>query len=488
MSIPLSNLIDVKAQVVYAGTSSNSMYALLIAENSLIPNGAIATFKREQLSSIGELFNYNTVYDLAEVYFSSFVRSAKAPDVIYITNRNTEDNYSFLLGGDISKVKNSYLATLRGTLSLIVDGNQINGSIDLTGVTSKSAAASIIGKALGINCEYLSNTGSFILYSKLKGTSSCITQCSGTLADNLALGSTAKVSLNKGKETLTCVLDNAKKTNHAFCSVIFDQELSSNEKLEAAEWGNDQDNNVNVILTDSNEYVLTSGTGEALSDQVSSLNGVTLVYDDLLLCAFIACIAPSWDLSATNGRWDFAYRQSVKLTPKVFDEETANILYAKKYNFYGEWASGTEEFKYLQKGTMYGDYGYLDSWYCQIFMRRNLQYYLNNMFMKTPSIPYNEDGENSILAVLQDCTAQFKNFGAIRANVSIDQTLASELKTQGLTTTQISNLSTNGFLINVDMTSLSSADRKERKSPDVIYDYMDGGSLNTLKFYVTAVQ
>lgn len=488
MSIPLSDLINVQAQVVKSSNSVNSLYALLVVDDSIIPNGSIATYQKDQLSSIGSLFNYNGTYDIAKAYFSSFVGSAKAPDILYITNHNTKDDYSFLLGSDISKVKNTYLATLNGTLSLNVDGNQIDATINLAGITSKNAAALIIGAALGLTCEYIANTGGFILYSKQKGENSCITQCTGTLADSLGLGTGSLVSLNKGKQTIESVLDNARNINQAFCSVLFDKELSDDEKVNVAEWSNEQDNNVNVILTDSNQYVLTTGTGEAISDKIASYKNVTMVYDNLLLCAFIASIAPSWDLNAINGRYDFAYRRSTLVKPNVFDIETAKILYAKKYNFYGEWASGTFEFKYLQKGTMYGDFSYLDSFYCQIFMRRNIQYYLNNMFMKTPSIPYNDDGENSILAVLQTCTTQFMNFGSIRANVTIDSDLSSELKTSGLQEAQISDLSTNGYLISVDMDSLSSADRAERKSPQVLYFYMDGGSINTLSFYVTNVQ
>ncbi|MBV1833077.1 DUF3383 family protein [Novacetimonas pomaceti] len=482
MSIPLSYLAKVQPGTLAAGTGSNVLYSLMLSENALIPAGTVRAFT--SASAIGALLGQDsTEYQLAQVYFGGFTNSPLTPATLYVGRFVTAATAAYLEGAQLG-ITLSELQALSGSLTVSIDGEEKTAAtLSFATVTSFSDAATAIQTALAAGTvTYSSGTGGFTIASTTTGATSAVSFASGTLAAELGLTEEAG-AFQSPVVTATDVASQMNILRNAsslwasfFCA--FDPQA---QFLDFAAWAGGQTDNVCAILHDTAVTTAQITAGTSLAQQVTAkaYEGVACVYQDPMTCALIAAVPGSVDFTATNGRYNVAFRQSSLMSPVVTDEATAIALEGAGYNFYGQVAGDGVSYNGIYPGCVSGQYLWLDSYFNQMWMRRRFQIYLVNLLFNTPQIPYNTSGDALIESALQIPIAAALNFGAIRAGVilSTDQVQAI---TTALGNTAARTIQTSGYYLYVNASGASAAVRTARATPTITFYYTDGQSVQRL--------
>ena len=111
----------------------------------------------------------------------------------------------------------------------------------------------------------------------------------------------------------------------------------------------------------------------------------------------------------------------------VTNETIANNLTANGYNYVGSYATANDGFVFFYPGQISGDFDWIDSWVCQVWMNNALQLALMELLTSVGQVPYNADGYGLIEAAMFDPVQKALNFGAIRAGVTLSNAQAAEI-------------------------------------------------------------
>lgn len=492
MSIPLNTIIKINPGVLAVGNNPNDLYGLMLTRKSGLPAQQIAAF--QNADQVGSLFGYDSIeYQLATVYFAGFTDSDRVADQLYVAPYSSTDSSATLIGGSLAALQLDDLRVLQGDLEIRIDGvDQSLHNPDFSNVTSFSDAAELLGRLLNVPVVYSAGNKGFIVSSSTIGGNSSVEFATGSLADALMLSQAkgARKSPPVTDPCLTSLLNTLRKSDDTFCSVFLTWEASEDEKLELAQWANGMKDDVCVILSDSNDNAWLANTGASFAEKIASENyeGVICVYDHLELCAFIAGYPAAWDITKKDGRFTAAFRRSSLLQPNVTDEDKANGLKAKGYNFYGSWASASSSFAFLSDGRISGQYLWIDSWYCQVWMRRHLRAAMIKALLAKGQIPYNDEGKGILNTAVKPAIDDFVNFGALRKGITLSTDQTQVLKQKGLTQSQISNISSIGYYLRIDMENTSPQARAQRASPPIDFWYTDGQSVQQINMNSIEIQ
>lgn len=539
MSIPLNNIVNIKPGVLDVGNNGNNLFGLMLTKKVVLPAGQTSTFT--SVNQVAELFGYDSrEYDLASVYFAGFTNSDRVAAQLYIAPYYTEMPPCALFGGYLGNVDLDAVRNLSGDFVLEIETNSsvtdtyTASDVDLSGATSFSDAARRLNKEIvdekgniaPVSITYSSATKSMIITAK----NNVITKI--TASEDVATG--LKLTSKTGAELshvavntdVTELLNQLRQTNLSFCSVFLAWDLSDNkelqnltaeqlnskevqaiikrdreEKLAFAKWANSMKDDVCVILndanidgkaTDSSTITNSSVQEESLSfaEVVTNKNyeGVVCTYKNPELCAFIAGYPAAWDLTKTDGRFTAAFRRNSLLEANVQSENEALTLKEKGYNFYGAWASSTSNFTFMYEGRISGQYVWLDSWFCQVWIRRQFQYYFVMTLLARGQIPYNTDGKGILTTAIKPAIDQYLNFGAIRPGISLADEQVQQLKQAGLNQSQINNITTVGYYLSVDMGRVTAQTRVKRGSPPISFWYTDGQSVQQINMNSIEIQ
>lgn len=523
MSIPLNNIVKINPGVLDVGNNGNNLFGLMLTKKTGVPAGQTTAFT--SANQVGTIFGKDSdEYKLANVYFSGFTNSDRVAEQLYIAPYFSETTPSSLIGGSLQKVTLEQLRSFSDNISVQFNSELLTNikKIDLSDATSFSDAASILSSAIfgdqktpvSINdteseseddnknksdpvgsVTYSEATQSMIINSKMPGDHICV---SGTLADQLKL-TNGLLCTGSNASNLPTLLDELRQKNLSFCSVFLTWEGSEAEKIELAQWASSTKVDVCVILNDTDKRALDPSTinssdtideNKSFAEKVKNNNyeGVVCVYDNLELCAFIAGYPAAWDLTKTDGRFTAAFRRSSLLTANVYDEQDALTLKTKGYNFYGVWASSTSNFTFMYEGRISGQYIWLDSWFCQVWMRRQFQYYFIMTLLARGQIPYNTDGKGILTTAIKPAIDQYMSFGAIRPGVALADEQIQQLKQAGLNQSQINSITTVGYYLKVDMERVSPQTRVNRSSPPINFWYTDGQSVQQINMNSIEIQ
>ncbi|CAI3933387.1 DUF3383 family protein [Commensalibacter communis] len=495
MSVPLNEIVRINPGVLGVGNNGNDLYGLLITKNTDLPSSKIT--KNTDLPSskittinsadqVSALFGGDsTEYELSNVYFTGFERSDRSPDILYMAPYTSGNTSASLQGGNITSLTEADMRNLSGALTIDIDGKTHNiDGLNFNTVNSLSDVASVLGKALGVTVVYSSATQGLIIKSPTTGSTSSVGFATGLLATDLRLSTEqgAIQSPSTSGQTLTNLLNTLREQNNAFCSVFLTWTPTEEERLELAAWATSMKEDVCVFINDVDNAAITQSTGASFAEkmQARSYTGVVPVYNNLNLCALFASIPASWDFEKTNGRWTFAFRKSPLVTSNVTEVTQFRALVANGYNFSTVLASGTVEFRWSYNGTIISPYGWLDSWFCQIWMRRTMQRSYARCLESKGTIPFNTSGQSILRTAVLPAINSFSNFGAIAPGISLDSTQVVELKNQGLSQEQINTITTVGYYLSIDVTSTRASQRVQRKSPKMGFWYTDGQSIHQI--------
>lgn len=504
MSIPLNNIVKINPKVLAVGNNGNDLFGLMLTRKGtntsdgslpaeeIIPTGKTTTFT--SADQIGKLFGYDSIeYNLATVYFAGFTDSDRVAAKLYMAPYAENNTSASLIGASLAAVTLDELKAFTGDLQITIDGNVKSISNPaFQDIKSFSDAASVLEKALGNSVIFSAGNKAFIISSASTGSTSSVGFATGSLADLLRLSKEqgAAQSAAMVSPTPASILNKLHKENLAFCSVFLTWEPEEAEALAFAKWADTMQDDVCVILSDNSNKAVTSGTGTSLAEQVFAANyeGTVCVYNNLELCAFIAGYPAAWDLTKTNGRYTAAFRRSTLLKANVTDEDIALALKANGYNFYGVWASATNDFTFMMEGRISGQYLWLDSWYCQVWMRR----YFQSCFIKTliakGQIAYNNEGKGILSAAIKPAIDDFVKFGAIRSGIYLSDDQTQSLKQAGLNLSQINNITAVGYYLQIDMGRVSPQTRVQRGSPPINFWYTDGQSVQQINMNSIEIQ
>ena len=253
---------------------------------------------------------------------------------------------------------------------------------------------------------------------------------------------------------------------------------TSTEALELAGWCNDQGVRFMYALVDKTTAGLTPNNQACLAYQVSDYYGVCCLYNTKELGAMAMGVGASIDPAQLNGRKTWAFKQQTGLTYTVNSETDAPVLLANGYNFYGNYATASSQFKLFQNGQISGDAKWLDTYYGQVFIRDGLQNAWLNAMISANTLPYNQSGYGVLRAAAMDTINTAVNAGFIRQGVSLSEAQKAQVQSEaGL---DISGaLETQGWYLQIlDPTTQV---RAERGTPVVNFWYMDGGSIQRIQ-------
>lgn len=491
MSIELNNIVRIDPHVLPVGQSVNTLFALMLSKNPIIPNGTVEAFTSAE--QIGKLLGYDTLeYKQAVVYFKGFTGSANLPATLYMAYYPTGNTSAFLEGGDLSGMELDELRTISGDLSISIDGTAHSiANLDLTHVDSFSEAAQVIEQGLGAgHVTFSSGTNGLTVTSPTSGNGSSVGYATGEVASFLRLtaieGAIASPAASSPTpaETLNAIRHKNQTWATFFCA--FDP---ADDKMALAQWVDGTDRSVMGILHDTASNIVTSASGQSWAEKVNAagLNGVFPVYHDPLHAAFVASIPASLDFTAANGRYNFAFRRQTGLAASVTDLPTALTLEAKGYNFYGDYASETQEFNFLYPGSITGEWLWADSYINQIWMGRQFRAALVNLLLKKGNIPYNITGSALLENALTPAINQAVSFGAIQSGISLSEDQQQAIS-NAYGKTAVTTVQSRGWFLSVRAEDTKPEVRVKRGSPPMVFYYFDGQSVNRISFPVYEIQ
>jgi hypothetical protein len=493
-SIPASAIVSVQPSVIDAGGSGLDLVGLFLTDNAQAPVGVVLSFA--SAADVSAYFGpLSTEATLATTYFAGYDGSSIKPANILFHRYPTAAAASYLRGGSLSGMTLTQLQALSGTLTISVNGsNKTSSSISLAAATSFSNAATIIAAAFtspGFTVSYDSVSGAFVFTNSTTGASSTIGFATGTLAAGLKLTSATGAVTSQGADT--AVPDTAMAAVVAltqdFVSFTTTFEPSDSDKLLFAAWVDAQSSRYLYVGWDDNSAATVNGDTSSFGSQVrdNGLGGVAPVYDPnngATVAAFVMGAIASIDFNTDNGRATLAFRTGA-VNPGVSNATIANNLKANGYNFVGRYATANDQFVFLYPGQCSGDFDWIDSYICQVWMNNAFQLALMNLLTGVGSVPYNAEGYALIEASLRGVVDSALAFGAIRAGVALSaQQIAEVNAAAGGDIAQA--LEQQGWFIKVG--TASAEVRAARASPPIKVFYTDGQSVQQINLTSVNVQ
>lgn len=486
MTIPASQLVDITPRVIGGGLSGLSFVGTFLSTSTTLPTATAVPFYSQK--AVGEYFGTgSTEYALAGNYFLADSNSSKKPDVLWFYRKVNASASAFLRGLTVTSLS-SLTAITSGAMSIKIDGTAYTiSSVDLSAQVSFSGVASILQTKLnaalaGTTCTWDSNFKAFVITSPTSGTSSTIeyatAPASGTDISGLLGLTGGTLSQGAAVTSLTDTMTGCVNSNSNFWSFMPVWQETTDEALELAQWCNNQGVRFMYAMVDSSNAGLTPNNTACLAYQVADYYGVCSVYNTKALGAMTMGVGASINPAQLNGRKTWAYKQQSGLAFTVNSETAAPVLLANGYNFYGDYATASNEFKLYQNGQISGNAKWLDTYYGQVFIKDGLQNAWINALILNNTVPYNQAGYGVLRAAAMDTINTAINAGFIRQGVSLSESQKATVQSEaGLDIS--GTLQTQGWYLQIlDPTTQV---RAERGTPVVNFWYMDGGSIQKIQ-------
>jgi hypothetical protein len=380
---------------------------------------------------------------------------------------------------------------------------QLSGAAGGTGTYSVNNAqnmssSSLTGTPTPVAVTFDSVSGAYIITSGIVGAISSVGYASGSIGTALALTQVTGATLSQGAAAVAtpqAFMNQILTLNQDFATfmTIFNPDVSGNtNKLAFSAWANGQNNRYMYVAWDNDASPTTQNPATSslgyLVNTTYDYSGTAVVYSpDYTFAAFICGIAASIDFTQTNGRATFFGRSQTGLVANVNSLLVKSNLVANGYNFYGVWATATQQFTFLAEGTVSGPFNWIDSYINQIWLNANFQLDLMLLLTQSFSIPYNTAGDALIEAALLDTIQQAGNFGIYRAGIRLSTLQAAEIN--GAAGASIApTLQNQGWYLSVKASTTAPSVRAVRGSPPCVFWYTDGQSVQKINLASINVQ
>ena len=493
-TIPASYIVAINPRLIPAGGTDLEFNGLFLTENALIPADAplMAFTSAETVSAFfGETSNE---YKVAAQYFLGYNNSFAKPRRLMFGRRISAAVGAWIRGAKYMGTLADIQAVTSGALTITINETEIAlTGVDLSSATSFSDAASTIETALdndlaGVTVTYSSLTGAFQINSPSTGATETISYASGTLAELLNLTETTGAVISQGSAALTQTanMNAIKQQSQNWVTFTTLYTATDTEHLGLASWASSQGIEYLYVGWTNDARLLVQGGNSDIASQIEAAEyGATaLVYDNVMVAAFVLGCAASINWERYQGTINFAFKHADGLAATVTDETTAALLDAKGVAYVGKFATRNDNFTFLYPAAMFGRYGFIDAFVNTIWLKNVMQVSIMNGLSNAGRVPYNNRGYSLIRAWLQDPINRAVNNGTIDAGVTLSESQKSQVYNEtgkDLTT----ELWTKGYAILVE--DAGAAVRVGRNSPNISVYYTYGGSVNRIEVASTAI-
>lgn len=491
MSIPASEIVRVVPGVIGAGGSALDLNGLILTTDTAVPVGTVQSFATAR--DVERFFGgTSTEATLASIYFNGFDNSTRKPGSLLFAQYPNVAAAAYVRGGSMASTTLTQLQALTGILTVTVDGvAKTSTNINLASATSFSNAASIIQAAFtsfGASCIYDAQRAAFVILSATNGAASTISYGSGTIAAGLKLTQATGAVLSQGAVAGVPATNMSAITDitQNWASFMTTFEPNTDSKVAFSAWTNSQGNRYVYVGWDTDVAATQQGstTSWAARIRASEYSGSVPVYKDIQHAAFVLGAVASIDFPRTNGRITLAFKSQSGLTFSVTDATTAQTLIGNGYNFYGDYATSNDRFRFFYPGQISGNWKWIDTYVNQIWLNAAFQQALMTLLTQVNSIPYNLDGYTLVDAACMDPINNAENFGAIRAGVTLSSQQKAQVNNQaGVDIAEA--LQTRGWYLQIK--DASPQVREARGTPPMTFWYMDGGSVQQITLASLAV-
>ena len=503
-TIPASQIVNINANVLAPGGELVDLSGLFITQNSLFPDGQVVSFATaEDVALVAGVSSDE--YKAAVKYFTAYSISTKKPGRILFYKINLAPTHAVLRSSPLAMT----LTELQGiteVISITVDG-VVNAStlVTLATATSFADAAAMIEAGFSYSAPNFTVTydalfDQFVFTSNSTGTSSTIDFAIGSGADFLKLTAGTGATVTQGSNgvstnDMVSVMNDVVLTNRNWFtfSTIFEPTLA--QKKSFVQWVSPKNAEYAYICWDTD---VTSNTVNPVADNIynyvnaGNYDNVFLVSREssslanlLNLAAFVSGSAASIDFTATNNRITYAFKEQAGLDVSISNPSIALNVITNGSNFYGDYGTKNDEFKFLYPGQVSGKWQWFDELTNAAYMKATMQNTLLTLLMAVPSIPYNSQGYNGLIktSLLGDISS-FINFGAIRNGITLSGVQKAAINASaGRDIT--GDLFHQGFVL--DVLDPGAIVRAQRGSPIINLYYTSGGAVHTINMTTTLV-
>ena len=496
MTIPASELVDLQPRTIGGGANGLELNGVMLTQSPLLPTQVVYPF--ESPDSIGDYFGLNSKeYLYSTHYFSADDNKQKAPSTLYFYRYTDSAACAWMRGAALTADLASFQGVTDGALSLAIDGTSVNlTAIDLSDCNSFSAVAQAIQTKLaasseGSTVQFNSNFNAFVITSAKTGAQSSVSyptvpQTGTDLSALMNLYENNGAILSKGSDaqTVTQMMQSVIEAEQNWFSFmpVFDE--TEEQKNEFAAWCNSKGTRFAYMANETNDKALVSNNASCFAQQVSDYFGIFNGYNTKEFCAFVMGVVAGIDFTRTNGRKTLAFKSQAGLAPTVSSAENAAALLGNGYNFYGDYATASEQFVLAQNGQISGAAKWLDTYAGQVWLKSVLQAAWLTVLMNVNALPFNADGYSAVRAASMDPINAALNAGVIVKGVSLSQAQKDQVNREaGLDISQA--LYTQGYYLQIeDVTSQNRAARGPLK-PNLWY--CDGGSIQKIEGTSTTI-
>jgi len=494
-TIPFSQVVQVVPSVLSANGVAVDLNGLVLTQNAAAPYGSILQFANA--AGVQSYFGANsTEAQIANVYFNGYNNGTQLPGTLLMTRYPETAIAGWLTGGSLANVTLGTLKTYTGTLSITVAGVlQTSGTINLSGATSFSNAATIIQAAFtspGFTVSYSSTSSSFVFTTSTTGSTQTITYAvTGTLANQLLLTQATGAVLSQGADIATpaSFMAGILTQNQNWATFMTAWEALIAEKEAFAQWSSSAAPRWLYVCQDSDPNVLIASSTTTFGDylQTNTLIGTLPLFGDYTHAAFVCGFAASLDFSRLNGRATLDFKSQSGLVPSVTNATQYAAVLSNGYNCYGAFGSNNpaNNTNWFTPGSVSGKWLWADTYLNQIWLNANLQLAMVNLLTQVGAIPYNSQGNGLIYSAALDPINAALNFGAIRAGINVSAAQAAEIQ-YATGVNAAPTIAAQGFYLQISEATAQT--RAARQSPPITLYYQDGEAVQQITMASIAIQ
>lgn len=379
------------------------------------------------------------------------------------------------------------------------------GTYQLSGIQFNIASEAMTGNATAPTVTFDSVSQAFVVTSGVKGAVSTSAFATGTLAIPLFLTQATGAFLSQGSAAMTPAAFMASiigiTTNWASFFTVFDPDNGSGntQKLAFAAWTNSTAPRYAYLawdtdITATESVPATASLGHLL--QTLDYSGTVPIYtpEDLNHAAFISGAIAAVDFTASPGRISFAYKTQPGLGAAVTNLTSAINLggnpftvgdFGNGYNFVGIFSLPNQSSINYQRGTISGEYNWLDSYINQIWLTNQFNSAAYNYMLAIKSFPYTSAANVAFEQAMQGVIAQGLAFGAYSAGVTLSAAEVTEINTDAGANIS-ATLQAQGYYFQI--LPANPDVRASRGSPPITFWYVDGGSVQSINIGSIAAQ
>jgi Protein of unknown function (DUF3383). len=505
-SVSTSRFVNVIPQLIAARGSGFELNGLLLSKNATLPIGNVYRF--ESLDMVRAYFgNTSDEAIFAQKYFAGFDSATRKPAALLAAYYSLGQEAGWLRSSkgalklsDFRDMTDAGVTFVIGGLSYVVNGldfSQANSFSEIAAImqTGLNAIADAPVSAANASIVFSSQIDEFILTagasdeSGLMGYAISDGVSDSDLSKIFSQESGAVLSVGQSENTTQdAYMDNIKKQTLNWVTFAKLWEYEESEDLGFAVWASTQNSRFAYVEHDRNIDSTNPNVETSFADLIAKqgIKNASANYGGFELVAFVMGTVASINFTLKDGKITLAFKQQGGQEITCDNDDDYDALTGKGYNAYVRDSTANDMFTGYQRGTVSGDYGFMDSLVNHIWINDSLQVSLRNLLARKNSLPYNGIGLNSIHNAIAPVIEQAKYNGVISVGVELDADIISAVVSETGITDIADTLFAQGWYLLAR--NPGSAARAKRESPILRFYYCDGGSIQKIDLPSTVIR